>query len=38
MGIICAQFVNNCLHSYNALCVCGNLMRNTDSIGNKYFS
>ena len=27
-----------CLQSYNALCVCGNLMRNTDSIGNKYFS
>ena len=38
IGIICAQFVNNCLQSYNVLCVCGNLMRNTDSIGNKYFS
>ena len=39
IGIICAQFVNNCLQSYNALCVCGNLMRNTESrIGNKYFS
>ena len=34
---ICAKFVNNCLQSYNELCVCGNLMRNT---GNrpKYFS
>ena len=38
IGIIYAQFVNNCLQSYNALCVCGNLMCNTDSIGNKYFS
>ena len=40
IGIICAQFVNNCLQSYNALCVglCGNSMRNTDSIGNEYFS
>ena len=31
-------FVYNCLQSYNALFVCGNLMRNTDSIGNKYIS
>ena len=30
----CAQFVNNCLQSYNELCACGNLMRNTHSIGN----
>ena len=37
IGIICAQFVNNCLQSFE-LCVCGNLMRNTHSIGNKYFS
>ena len=38
--IICTQFVNNCLQYYNELCVCGNLMRNTHSIGrpNKYFS
>ena len=35
---ICAQFVNNCLQSNNELCVCGNLMRNTHSIGNNYFS
>ena len=34
IGIICAQFVNNCLQSYNELCVCGNLMRTTHSIGN----
>ena len=28
IGIICAQFVNNFLQSYNELCVCGNLNRN----------
>ena len=38
IGIICAQFLSNCLQFYNALCVCGNSMRNTDSIGNKNFS
>ena len=32
---ICAQFVNKCLQSYNELHVCGNLMCNTHSIGNK---
>ena len=35
---MCAQSVNNCLQSYNELCVCDNLMRNTHSIDNKYFS
>ena len=35
---ICTQYVNNYLQSYNALHVCGNLMCNTHSIGNKYFS
>ena len=35
---MCAQFGNNCLQSYNELHVCGNLMCNTHSIGNKYFS
>ena len=35
---ICAQFVNKYLQSYNELCVCGNLMRNTHSKGNTYFS
>ena len=34
---ICALSVNNFLEYYNELCVCGNLMRNTHSIGNKYF-
>ena len=38
IGIICAQIVNNCLQSYSELCVCGNLMRDTHSIGNNYFS
>ena len=37
IGIICAQFVNNCLQSYNELFACGNLMRNTHSIGNMYY-
>ena len=35
---ICAQFVNNCLQSYNELHVCGNLMCNTHSIGNNYLA
>ena len=35
---ICAQSGKNCLQSYNELCVCSNLMRNTHSIGNTYFS
>ena len=36
IGIICAQFVNNCLQYYSELCVCGNLMRNTHGIGIKF--
>ena len=35
---ISAQFVTNCLQSYNELHVCGNLMCNTHSIGNKYLA
>ena len=35
---IFAQFVNNYLQSSTELHVCGNLMCNTHSIGNKYFS
>ena len=35
---ICAQFVTNCLQSYDELHVCGNLMYNTHSIGNKYLA
>ena len=30
--------MNNCLQSYKELCVCGNLMLNTHSIGNTYFT
>ena len=32
------SFVTNCLQSYNELHVCGNLMCNTRSIGNKYLA
>ena len=35
---LCAQFVINCLQSYNELHVCGNLMCNTHSLGNKYLA
>ena len=35
---ICAQFVTNCLQSYNDLHVCGKLMCNTHSIGKKYLA
>ena len=35
---MCAQFVTNCLQSYNELHVCGILMCNTHSIGNTYLA